>query len=276
MFREAHPVGLGAACSGDGILLKTIVYQSYRTHNVPDWISRCMQIVPRWAERHGFEYRFFDDGFFDRVPAWFKQRVNHLVLPMSDLARLLVGQDLLNEGFERVVWVDADVLIFDIDQFSIDVPGTCAFCKEVWLGPNAEKKMQLYSRVNNAVSVFTRESTVLDFYIESAQAFVRHKSSQIGHADIGTQFLSRLHALAHFPLLTNVGMISPWLLNDMAEGPGELTQRYMQHTNQPMFAANLCGSMVRGDVNAQKVERVVRQLLASRGAILNEYLVKTN
>lgn len=235
-----------------------------------------MEIVPLWAERHGFEYRFFDDGFFDRVPAWFKRRVNHLVLPMSDLARLLVGQDLLNEGFERVIWVDADVLIFDIDQFRIDIPGTCAFCKEWWLGPNAENKMQLYSRVNNAVSMFTRESSVLDFYIESAQAFVRHKRSQIGHADIGTQFLSRLHALAHFPLLTDVGMISPWLLNDIAEGPGELTQRYMQHTNTPIFAANLCGSMVRGGITEQMVERVVGQLLASRGGILNQYLAQTN
>lgn len=110
-----------------------------------------MQIVPRWAEKQGFEYRFFDDGFFDRVHAWFKQRVNHLVLPMSDLARLLVGQDLLNVGFECVIWVDADMHIFDTDQFRIDIPGACAFCKEGWLGPNAKKKLQLYSRVNNAV-----------------------------------------------------------------------------------------------------------------------------
>ena len=117
---------------------------------------------------------------------------------------------------------------------------------------------------------------MLDFYIESAQAFVRHKCSQIGHADIGTQFLSRLHALAHFPLLTNVGMISPWLLNDMAEGPGELTARYMQYASQPMFAANLCGSMIRNDVDSRKLERIMKQLLASRGAMLNQYLVKTN
>ncbi len=256
--------------------MKTVVYQSYRTHNVPHWIFRCMQIVPLWAKRHGFEYRFYDDGFFNRVPAWFKQRVNNLILPMSDLARLLVAHELLEGGFERVVWIDADVLIFDIDRFRIDIPGSCAFCKEWWLGPNAEKKMQIYSRVNNAVLMFTRESSLLDFYIESAQAFVRYKRSQIGHADIGTKFLSRLHALAHFPLLTNVGMISPWLLNDIAEGPGDLTDWYMQHASQPMFAANLCGSMLKGDVNAQKVDRVVQQLLTSRGAILNQYLVKTN
>jgi hypothetical protein len=256
--------------------MKTVVYQSYRTHNVPHWIFHCMQIVSLWAGRHGFAYRFYDDGIFNRVPAWFKQRVNNLILPMSDLARLLVAHELLEEGFERVVWIDADVLIFDIDQFHIDVPGTCAFCKEWWLGPNAEMKMRIYSRVNNAVLMFTRESNFLDFYIESAQAFVRYKRSQIGHTDIGTQFLSRLHALAHFPLLTNVGMISPWLLSDMAEGPGDLTDWYMQHANQPIFAANLCGSMVRGDVHAQKVERVVQKLLASRGEILNQHLVKTN
>lgn len=117
---------------------------------------------------------------------------------------------------------------------------------------------------------------MLDFYIESAQAFVRHKCSQIGHADIGTQFLSRLHALAHFPLLTNVGMISPWLLNDMAGGPGELTARYMQYASQPMFAANLCGSLIWNDVDSRKLERIMKQLLASRGAMLNQYLVKTN
>ena len=103
--------------------MNAIVYQSYRTQNVPGWIQQCLRIVPIWARAQGYEYRFFDEALFDRLPAWFRKRVSHRILPMSDLARLLLARELLDEGFDRVVWVDADVLIFDIKQFSVDLPG---------------------------------------------------------------------------------------------------------------------------------------------------------
>lgn len=231
-----------------------------------------METVPQWAEQRGYAYRFYDDSFFDRVPAWFRERVRQLILPMSDLARLLVARELLDAGFDRVIWVDADVLIFNMERFEVDVAGNCAFCRELWLGEAGDGTMQIYTRVNNAVTMFMRDSKLLDFYIEAVQAFTRHKPGRINRADLGTVFLSRLHALAHFPLLSNVGMISPWLLADIANGQGDLVRRYMEHVKMPVYAANLCGSLLGAGTNEADIEKVVDILLATQGEALNQYV----
>ena len=57
--------------------MKTVVYQSYRTTSVPAWIDECMKSVRRWAQLKGFEYVFFDDEIFERVPSWYRQKANN-------------------------------------------------------------------------------------------------------------------------------------------------------------------------------------------------------
>ncbi len=42
--------------------MKTIIYQSYRTENVPTWISTCMQTVKDWATLKGLDYQRIDDN----------------------------------------------------------------------------------------------------------------------------------------------------------------------------------------------------------------------
>ena len=121
--------------------------------------------------------------------------------------------------------------------------------------------------------MFMRDSKLLDFYIEAGQAFIRHKPGRIDRADLGTVFLSRLHALAHFPLLSNVGMISPWLLADIARGEGNLVRRYMEHAKLPVYAANLCGSLLSTGVNEADIEKVIETLLTTRGKALNRYVL---
>ena len=231
-----------------------------------------METVPQWAMKQGYEYRFFDDSFFDRVPDWFKKRVRQLILPMSDLARLIVARELLDSGFDRVIWVDADVVIFDLERFNVDVNGNSALCRELWLGETNDGAMQIYPRVNNAVAMFTRESKLLDFYIEAGQEFIRNKPGRIDRADLGTVFLSRLHTLAHFSLLSNVCMISPWFLTDIANGPGDLSRRYMEHAKKPVYAANLCGSLFGANANEDDVEKVIDKLLVTKGQVLNQYV----
>ena len=45
--------------------MKTLVYQSFRTSDVPGWVTRCMKSVRGWAADRGFDYQFFDDRFFE-------------------------------------------------------------------------------------------------------------------------------------------------------------------------------------------------------------------
>jgi hypothetical protein len=101
--------------------MKTIVYQSYRTQQVPPWITTCMGTVRAWADQQGFDYRFYDDGFFEYAPQWFRDKAQHGICPVTDLARLVVARELLAQGYERTVWVDADLLVFAPEQLRLDL-----------------------------------------------------------------------------------------------------------------------------------------------------------
>ena len=234
-----------------------------------------METVRDWASRKGYDYRFYDDELFDRLPEWFKARVEHQILPMSDLARLVIAGELLEERYERTIWVDADILVFDAEGFSVDVQHNCAFCREIWAGPADDGTLQLSTRVNNSVSVFTRESTLLDFYIEACQLLARHKSGPIDRLDLGTTFLGRLHTIAYFPLLTNVGMLSPWLIREIATERDDLVKLYMQASIFPVYATNLCASLVgeKGHKEAEVIKAIAR-LLTGQGDLLNRFCRK--
>ena len=52
----------------------TLVVQSYRTRNVPEWIVRCIQSVVKWAKASGHTYEFVDDTLFDLIPTWYRDR----------------------------------------------------------------------------------------------------------------------------------------------------------------------------------------------------------
>lgn len=45
--------------------MKTVVLQSYRTHGVEAWVSRCLSSVKAWTERSGYAYEFIDNSIFD-------------------------------------------------------------------------------------------------------------------------------------------------------------------------------------------------------------------
>ena len=55
----------------------TLVYQSFRTENVPQWIEACLSSVKQWAHAHQFEYCFLGDEIFDLLPNWFRDKVGY-------------------------------------------------------------------------------------------------------------------------------------------------------------------------------------------------------
>ncbi len=59
--------------------MKTAVYQSYRTRDVPAWVNRCMQSVRAWADAQPFDYRFIDDrlGRYRRARRWVFDQCTH-------------------------------------------------------------------------------------------------------------------------------------------------------------------------------------------------------
>lgn len=256
--------------------MKTVVYQSYRTTNVPPWIGRCMETVRSWASMEGFDYHFIDDHMFTYAPKWYRQRVADNVCLVSDLARLLIAKELLAERYERAIWVDADVVIINPDQFSIPITREFAFCLEVWVTLGADGQIVARPSVNNAVSVFVRGNSVLDFYILACQAIIRNRVV-IDRLDVGTTFLGRLYSFVPLPLLDNVGMISPLLMDGLVRKNEAAPKAFASMFRTPVRAANLCSSF-RGrvydgvTVNDVLLEGVIDELLRTRGGAINRWL----
>jgi hypothetical protein len=270
--------------------MRTLVYQSYRTVDVPAWIARSLETVREWSAARGFEYRFIDDELFEYVPTWYRDKVENRVQLVSDLARLEVAKQILSEGYDRAVWVDADVVVFDPDSLTIDVTEEYAFCREVWLEQDepprrvrhwwgerlVEGKVTCSHSINNAVSVFVQGNTLLDFYIDACKWIVRSKSKPISVNDVGVHFVSLLHRIMEFSLISNVGMFSPVVMRDIGEGGGACLRLYVSQFGSRVAAANLCSSM-RGrtynevDMSDELFDRVVERLLETKGGVVNQY-----
>jgi hypothetical protein len=253
---------------------ETVVFQSFRTHNVPAWIGRCMESARAWARLRGFEYRFIDDRFFEYVPAQFRAKIDDKVL-WSDLARLLVARELLASEFERVVWIDADVVVFDPAAWVLPEESPFYFCHELWPTP-MEGGVRFDIRANNAVMVFSRGNSFLEFYIDSCERILR-SSEPLKSWHLGVRFLTGVRDVSPLPLLNNIGMFGADMLRDLVAGPGLLTKAYMKAMGVPLVAANCCGSVAgttAGNVvlDEKVFERVVGECLESKGEAVNRYL----
>jgi len=256
--------------------MDTVVFQSFRTERVPDWVTACMRSVRAWADARGFEYRFYDDEFLELAPAWLRERCAGEICPVTDIARLIMARRLLDSGVKRAVWVDADVVVFAPESLPVDVIEGYALCLELWPFIDEHGKLQCQKRINNSVSVFTQGHPQLDFFIDS---FMKIAAGQgkLGKFDLGTEFFTRLGQLVPLPLLPNVGMFSPVLMNAIAHGHDELLSAYAAQLSSPLVAANLCNSIagvaVQGSMAEHAVyESVVQQCIATRGAVVNRWL----
>ena len=255
--------------------MRTIIFQSYRKHDVAPWITACMQSVQAWAQHHGFDYRFYDDSLFTRAPDWFRQKVAHQICPVTDLARLVVAKELLAEGYERAVWVDADLLVFDAPALLLPLQRDFMLCREVWVYADAAGAKKVSVRVNNAIAAFARQNVHLDFFIDAALRIAGSRP-KVGKLDIGTQFYSQLRAILPFALFNNVGMLSPAMLSEIALGQPQRLVDYAQHLPVPLACANLCASLqgqtIQGVVaDGAMYALAVQQLMASRGEVINRH-----
>ena len=224
--------------------MNTAVYQSFRTTNVPAWVSRCLTSVSNWAMARGFAYHFYDDEFFGYAPAQLRAAVSNQRHLVSDAARLELAKKLL-ETYDRVIWIDADVYINNPANFlSALPPHKFLFCHEYWVYKDGPTIMAS-ERVNNAVIVMDRDNEFLDFYrYACAQISSEHK--QLAHSAFGTTFLSQIHKVLKQPLIMDVGMLSPLLLDAAKQNNLQILDTYLKRNDFPLNAANLCLTFFNG------------------------------
>ena len=258
--------------------MKTLIIQSYRTRDVAAWITTCLESVRAWAAARGHDYEFVDDALFDLAPAWVRERCGTQILPVTDVARLYLMRERLRLGWQRVVWVDADVLIFAPERFVLDNRMPYALCREVWLSWHGDR-IETAEFVNNAVIVMTQSQPILDFWLFAAEEILRtHPPGPVEKLIVGTRLLTDLAKAMPLRVISNVGLFSPPVIRDIAHGGGPSVQAWSQRHGHVVDAANLCASLQDREaggtrIGAAELEQAVQALLRSNGAIVNDHLM---
>lgn len=232
--------------------MKTAVYQSFRTTDVPDWVARCLATVSGWAKLRGFTYHFYDDEFFSYAPARLRSAVGNQRHLVSDVARLELAKELL-DTYDRVIWIDADVYINNPTHFLSELPACkFLFCQEHWVHQEGEKVI-VSERVNNAVIVMDRGNEFLDFYRYACNQVI-NEWKQLSHSAFGTIFLTQIHKMLKQPLLRDVGMLSPILLDAAKQNNRPFLDTYLKRDNMPINAANLCLTFFNGIYDGRRLD----------------------
>ena len=220
----------------------TLVIQSHRSPLPYDWLSICIESVSNWATTNGFDYRYYGDEIFDLVDAPIRQKIDHRAVILSDLSRLKALQLGLADGYQAVVWCDADFLIFKPQEFVLP-PAKFALGREHWVQQTDAGKLRVYRKVHNAFLMFRRGNHFLDFYCDAAESLVSRNQGQMPPQFIGPKLLTALHNIVGCPVMEQAGMFSPLVIRDLLAGFGAAVDLFRQHSEVLPTAANLSSSV---------------------------------
>lgn len=197
------------------------------------------------------------DELFDCLSGELINKVAHQKVIATDLARLQVLQSALLEGYQRVVWLDADFLIFDPVCFTLpELP--YAVGREVWVQENDEGKLQVFKKVHNAFLMFHRDNTFLSFYHDTAMRLVSSNTGCMPPQFAGPKLLTALHNVAQLPVMESAAMLSPLVINDWLGGEGAALSLFQKHSPAPPKGANLCiSSCQTGETESLQMEQLI-------------------
>ena len=224
----------------------TLVIQSHRNPLPFNWMTACLRSVKDWADDNAYDYRFIDDALFDCLDADLRQKLGAQKVIASDLARLIHLQRSLDEGYDCVLWCDADFLVFDAQKFILP---DCEYAlgREVWVQYDNSGKLRAYRKVHNAFLMFRRGNSFLDFYVDSAQRLLQLNQGGIPAQFIGPKLLTALHNIVICPVLELAGMLSPLVMNDLLAGQGKALSLFLEKSTHPVTAANLSASLCQSE-----------------------------
>ncbi|WP_455198307.1 hypothetical protein [Kaarinaea lacus] len=250
-------------------MASTLVIQSHRAKLPYPWIEQCLDSVRHWCELNHFGYRFLNDELFDYVPGDLRDRLNDSKVIASDLGRLIVLHEALEQEYETVVWLDADFLIFDPDHFILS-DDDYAVGRETWVQNDEQGKLKVFKKVHNALLLFRRgdridgcnRNSFLDFYRDTAERLLRQNRGGIPPQFIGPKLLTALHNVVQLPVMETAGMLSPLVIQDIINGGGKALQRFVEQSPSPIAGANLCiSSREKEELSCEEMEQVIRALL---------------
>jgi hypothetical protein len=183
------------------------------------------------------DHEVLGDELLEVVPGWVHDAAGGDVLPVTDVGRLLVLQDRLRTH-DRVVWLDADVVVFAPEHVSFAVDADLAVCREVWVTGGPAGSLRAVDLVCNA-AIAARPGGVDDL-LERTLAAVR---PGMGRRALGPDLLTVLHRARPFATVPGVTLFSPMVVADLAAGGGDPFRCQLAAEPRPFGAANLCASM---------------------------------
>ena len=240
----------------------TLVIQSHREPLPFDWLRLCLDSVASWAQHNLFEIRFLADEIFDLVAPDLVAKIGAQTVIASDLARLKILQQGLAQGYDRVVWCDADFLIFDPDKFLLP-DADFALGREVWVQPDETGKLRANKKVHNAFLMFCGGNHFLDFYCATAENLLRLNQGRMSPQFIGPKLLTALHNVVQCPVMEVAGMLSPPVMRDLIAGEGAALRLFQEKSPAVLAGANLSSSLTQCEgFSESEMENLVRNLCA--------------
>ena len=251
----------------------TIVIQTFRNHTIPAWIQRCLDSVQKWAGLHGHDYSLAGDEFYDLCGPEYLKRGSKNPQSITNLARLVATRQRLDAGYRRVIWMDADVFVFDSKNLVFDFPAAFlttgyAFGREVWIDHDSAGVIcATPPRPHNAATYFTKGAVDLDMLIE----LIRHidaKRQIVSNFQVGVGLLRGLQYSLMFPTFSHVGVFSPILLRALAKRDEKVLRFCSEASRYKTCAGNLGLSL---EVNEDLLWQAMDHLEAGAGDVINKY-----
>jgi len=222
---------------------QTLVIQSFHDRP-PVWVRRCMASVRAWAEGAGFGYRAMGDEIFDHLPRWVRRKTARRASTATDLARLHALDAALDEGWARVIWLDADVYIIDGAGLTAELRPEDGYLlgRESWVQPDKRGRLQVYHGVHNAIVLAEPGNALLSFHEHAAMRILARHEGEMVPQLIGPKFLTALDNMMGLPASWAVNMASPLVVRDIAAGGGPARDRLLARSKRVPAALNLCHS----------------------------------
>lgn len=253
---------------------KVAVLQSFRTVDVPSWITRCMDSVRQWAMSQGWDYLVLDDRFLDLPPSWVRERCGRNLYAVTDVARLIWAQDVLSGDRQRVIWVDADVVVFDPVGLArhVEAAREHGFARELFLHVSGCRTDPRWG-LNNALMVFDRHAPVLADYLQMClERLEGCRDGEVPRTAMGPALLQQLDVAGCLHRIEGVGLFTPAMLEPFAAGRDALMRKYLSHCPVPPAAANLCHFM-RNATTASRRPAFDRMYAAAVERLMQQGLV---
>jgi hypothetical protein len=235
--------------------------------------------VQKWAGLHEHDYSLAGDEFYDLCGSEYLARGSKNPQAITNLARLVATRQRLDAGYKRVIWMDADVFVFNPAKLVFDFPAEClttgyAFGREVWLYRDQASVLRVTPpRAHSAATFFTQGAVDLDMLI----TLIRHidaKRQIVSNYQVGVSLLRGLQYSLMFPTFSHVGVFSPGLLRALAERDEKVLRFYSQAYRYQACAGNLCLSL-QDEVTEGVFWRAMNHLEAGAGDAINKYATES-